>query len=99
MTAKILQFPLVRNREHRLQESLQKINTLIAEMKQTGRKYLLVAESPDTGKEELLFQTDDEREAYLQLHTEISRGADDCYVVSGYSEEYYKSLADKRSNV
>ena len=60
------------------------------------KKYLLVYEDPITGEEELLFETDSEAEAQDQLNVEIGRGAEETWVVTDYSEEWYKTLKDSR---
>jgi len=43
-----------------------------------------------------LFETDSEEEAQYRLYVEIGRGAEDTWIVTEYSEEYYKALVDCR---
>lgn len=56
------------------------------------KKYLVIGENLETGKDELLFETDDGTAAEMQLYIEIGRGVSECYVVSDYGEDYYKEL-------
>lgn len=54
------------------------------------KKYLIVAE--DSVGEYLLAETDSQREAEDELYKAIWRGADESFIVTGYSETYYKRL-------
>lgn len=54
------------------------------------KKYLIVAESE--GEEYLLAETDSQRVAEDELYWAVWRGAEESFIVTDYSAEYYKRL-------
>ena len=54
------------------------------------KKYLIVAE--EGADEFLLAETDSQREAEDELYRAIWRGAEESFIVTDYSAEYYKRL-------